>query len=31
MSALMQVGRLIILRYALPLTAYKRLEVPWPD
>ena len=31
MSALMQVGRLIILKYALPLTAYERLDVPLPD
>jgi hypothetical protein len=29
--ALIWVGRLIILEYALPLKAYKQLKVPWPD
>jgi hypothetical protein len=31
LSALIRVGRLVILEYALPLTAYKQLKGPWPD
>jgi hypothetical protein len=31
LSALIWVGRLVILEYALPLTAYEQLKVPWPD
>lgn len=30
-SALLWVGRLIILEYALPLAPYSHLEVPWPE
>lgn len=30
-SALLWVGRLIILEYALPLKAYTTLQIPWPD
>lgn len=30
LSALLWVGRLIILEYALPLRAYTTLDVPWP-
>jgi hypothetical protein len=29
-SALLWVGRLILLEYALPLTPYNHLKVPWP-
>ncbi|PVH90791.1 hypothetical protein DM02DRAFT_507158, partial [Periconia macrospinosa] len=31
LSALLWVGRLIILEYALPLAPYVHLQVPWPD
>lgn len=30
-SALLWVGRLIILKYALPLAPYNHLKVPWPE
>ena len=30
-SALLWVGRLIILEYALPLTPYNHLRAPWPE
>jgi hypothetical protein len=30
-SALLWVGRLIILEYALPLALYNYLKVPWPE
>jgi hypothetical protein len=30
-SALLWVGRLIILEYALPLAPYNHLKVPWPE
>jgi hypothetical protein len=29
--ALLWVGRLIILKYALPLALYNYLKVPWPE
>jgi hypothetical protein len=31
LSALIWVGRLIILEYALPAISYNCLEVPWPE
>jgi hypothetical protein len=31
LSALIWVGRLIILEYALPLAAYNHLQIPWPS
>lgn len=31
LSALLWVGRLILLEYALPLTPYQHLSVPWPE
>jgi hypothetical protein len=30
LAALMWVGRLVILEYALPLRAYTTLDIPWP-
>ncbi|KAF1828630.1 hypothetical protein BDW02DRAFT_484838, partial [Decorospora gaudefroyi] len=30
LAALMWIGRLIILEYALPLRAYTTLDIPWP-
>jgi hypothetical protein len=30
-SALLWVGRLVILEYALPLRLYNLLKVPWPE
>ncbi|KAF1976714.1 hypothetical protein BU23DRAFT_454581 [Bimuria novae-zelandiae CBS 107.79] len=31
LSALLWVGRLIVLEYALPLHAYHTLQIPWPE
>lgn len=30
LSALIWIGRLVMLEYALPLRAYQHLKIPWP-